>query len=245
MTVIVTNSYDDSCLHAARMIREVVSAQPHAKLGLATGGTPLPIYRQLIAWCKSGELSFANTRTVNLDEYVGLQGNHPQSYRYFMDENLFNHINIDKANTYVATGLGNPEESAAQLEAKVYEGGVPALQLLGIGANGHIGFNEAGTTLTAKSHVEELAASTIEANARFFDTAADVPTKAVTMGMKGILAAESLVLVATGANKKAAISGLLMNDVVTPENPATFLKLHKNATVIIDTHLADLIGYQY
>lgn len=141
MKVIVTNSYDESCAVVAGMIRDLVNAKPNAKLGLATGGTPVPIYQKLAQMNQAGEVDFSQVHTVNLDEYCGLPSTHEQSYRYFMDTNLFNHININKANTFVASGMGDPEANAAQLEAKVREGGAPDLQLLGIGNNGHIAFN--------------------------------------------------------------------------------------------------------
>lgn len=244
MNVIVTKSYEDSCQRAAEMIRAVVLANPCAKLGLATGGTPLPIYRRLIADCKAGTLSFAGVHTVNLDEYCGLDGTHPQSYRWFMDHNLFNEIDIDKANTYVPGGLGDLAENCRTLDRKVREGGVPDLQLLGIGNNGHIGFNEAADFLHTDTHIEQLTESTIAANARFFENAGDVPTRAITMGLASILAAKSIVLVATGAAKADAVRGLLCSDEVMTQNPSTFLKLHPAATVIIDEALADAAGYR-
>ncbi|MDL2324572.1 glucosamine-6-phosphate deaminase [Ruminococcaceae bacterium OttesenSCG-928-A16] len=244
MKVIITDNYQESCRIAAEMIRDVIAEKPNAKLGLATGGTPVPIYKNLIKMNQQGEVDFASVHTVNLDEYIGLEGSHPQSYRYFMDTNLFDHININKANTYVAKGTGNPADNAAELEQKVFENGVPDLQLLGIGNNGHIAFNEAGNHLVAVSHIETLTESTIEANARFFDKKEDVPTTSITMGMRGILAAKMPLLVATGASKAEAIRGLLTNDEITTQNPSTFLKLHPQATVIIDKELAQLAGVQ-
>ena len=180
MKLVITENYQESCRVAAEMIAEVVKNKPNAKLGFATGGTPVPIYQRLAEMCQKGELDFSQVSTVNLDEYAGLPGDHPQSYRYFMDENLFNHININKANTFVANGMGDLEANAAELERKVFEGGAPDLQLLGIGNNGHIAFNEAADYVVAPSHVEELTESTIQANARFFDKKEDVPTRAIT-----------------------------------------------------------------
>lgn len=242
MKLIVTQNHEESCRKAAEMIRDVLRQNPHAKLGLATGGTPIPVYRNLVEMYKNGEIDFAGVRTVNLDEYCGIEGSHPQSYRYFMNTNLFDHINIDKANTFVASGLGDAEANAAELDAKVFEGGVPEIQLLGIGNNGHIAFNEAGEYVVAPSHIETLTQSTIDANARFFDNKADVPTQAITMGLKGILAAKCPLLLATGAAKADAIRGLLGNGEVTTQNPSTFLKLHPGAVVIIDSELAQLAG---
>lgn len=244
MKVIVTNSYDETCAVIANMIKELVNAKPDAKLGLATGGTPVPIYKKLIEMNKAGEVDFSRVHTVNLDEYCGIPGTHDQSYRYFMDTNLFDHINIDKKNTFVASGMGDFEANARELEEKVREGGAADLQLLGIGNNGHIAFNEASDHLIAAAHTEKLTESTINANARFFEKKEDVPTMAITMGMGDILAAKKVVLAATGLAKVPAIKGLIMDDVITTQNPSTMLKMHEDAVVVIDRELADAVGYR-
>ena len=244
MKVIVTNSYDETCAVIANMIKELVNAKPDAKLGLATGGTPVPIYKKLIEMNKAGEVDFSRVHTVNLDEYCGIPGTHDQSYRYFMDTNLFDHINIDKKNTFVASGMGYFEANARELEKKVREGGAADLQLLGIGNNGHIAFNEASDHLIAVAHTEKLTESTINANARFFEKKEDVPTMAITMGMGDILAAKKVVLAATGLAKVPAIRGLIMDDVITTQNPSTMLKMHEDAVVVIDRELADAVGYR-
>ena len=244
MKVIVTNSYDETCAVIANMIKELVNAKPDAKLGLATGGTPVPIYKKLIEMNKAGEVDFSRVHTVNLDEYCGIPGTHDQSYRYFMDTNLFDHINIDKKNTFVASGMGDFEANARELEEKVREGGAADLQLLGIGNNGHIAFNEASDHLIAVAHTEKPTESTINANARFFEKKEDVPTMAITMGMGDILAAKKVVLAATGLAKVPAIKGLIMDDVITTQNPSTMLKMHEDAVVVIDRELADAVGYR-
>ena len=244
MKVIVTNSYDETCAVIANMIKELVNAKPDAKLGLATGGTPVPIYKKLIEMNKAGEVDFSRVHTVNLDEYCGIPGTHDQSYRYFMDTNLFDHINIDKKNTFVASGMGDFEANARELEEKVREGGAADLQLLGIGNNGHIAFNEASDHLIAVAHTEKLTESTINANARFFEKKEDVPTMAITMGMGDILAAKKFFLAATGLAKVPAIRGLIMDDVITTQNPSTMLKMHEDAVVVIDRELADAVGYR-
>ncbi|RGD21880.1 glucosamine-6-phosphate deaminase [Subdoligranulum sp. AM23-21AC] len=244
MKVIVTNSYDETCAVIANMIKELVNAKPDAKLGLATGGTPVPIYKKLIEMNKASEVDFSRVHTVNLDEYCGIPGTHDQSYRYFMDTNLFDHINIDKKNTFVASGMGDFEANARELEEKVREGGAADLQLLGIGNNGHIAFNEASDHLIAVAHTEKLTESTINANARFFEKKEDVPTMAITMGMGDILAAKKVVLAATGLAKVPAIRGLIMDDVITTQNPSTMLKMHEDAVVVIDRELADAVGYR-
>ena len=244
MKVIVTNSYDETCAVIANMIKELVNAKPDAKLGLATGGTPVPIYKKLIEMNKAGEVDFSRVHTVNLDEYCGIPGTHDQSSRYFLDTNLFDHINIDKKNTFVASGMGDFEANARELEEKVREGGAADLQLLGIGNNGHIAFNEASDHLIAVAHTEKLTESTINANARFFEKKEDVPTMAITMGMGDILAAKKVVLAATGLAKVPAIKGLIMDDVITTQNPSTMLKMHEDAVVVIDRELADAVGYR-
>ena len=244
MKVIVTNSYDETCAVIANMIKELVNAKPEAKLGLATGGTPVPIYKKLIEMNKAGEVDFSRVHTVNLDEYCGIPGTHDQSYRYFMNTNLFDHINIDKNNTFVASGMGDFEANARELEEKVREGGAADLQLLGIGNNGHIAFNEASDHLVAVAHTEKLTESTINANARFFEKKEDVPTMAITMGMGDILAAKKVVLAATGLSMVPAIKGLIMDDVITTHNPSTMLKMHEDAVVVIDRELADAVGYK-
>ena len=244
MKVIVTNSYDETCGVIAGMIKDLVNEKPDCKLGLATGGTPVPIYKKLIEMNKAGQVDFARVRTVNLDEYCGIPGTHDQSYRYFMDTNLFDHINIDKNNTFVASGMGDYEANAAELERMVREGGPADLQLLGIGNNGHIAFNEAADQLVAVAHTEQLTESTIEANARFFEKKEDVPTMAITMGMGDILAAKKVGLAATGLAKVPAIKGLIMDDFITTHNPSTLLKLHADAVVVIDRELADAVGYK-
>lgn len=243
MKVVVTKNYEESCKVVAKMIAELVQNKPNCKLGLATGGTPVPIYRNLIEMNQQNAVDFSKVKTVNLDEYCGLDGTHDQSYRYFMNTNLFDHINIQKENTYVAKGTGDYEQNAQELHEKVYEGGTPDLQLLGIGNNGHIAFNEADNQLIAKAHIEELTESTIDANARFFEKREDVPTKAITMGMGDILAAKKIVLVATGLAKVPAIKGLIMDDVITTQNPSTMLKMHADSVIVIDEELANAVGY--
>ena len=244
MRIYQAENYKAMSRRAANIISAQVIYKPNCVLGLATGGTPVGLYQQLVEWYKKGDLSFAETRSVNLDEYLGLSPHHEQSYRYFMDTNLFDHINIDKKNTFVASGMGDFEANARELEEKVREGGAADLQLLGIGNNGHIAFNEASDHLIAVAHTEKLTESTINANARFFEKKEDVPTMAITMGMGDILAAKKVVLAATGLAKVPAIKGLIMDDVITTQNPSTMLKMHEDAVVVIDRELADAVGYR-
>lgn len=244
MKVIVTNSYDESCAVVAGMIRDLVNAKPNAKLGLATGGTPVPIYQKLAQMNQAGEVDFSQVHTVNLDEYCGLPGTHEQSYRYFMDTNLFNHININKANTFVASGMGDPEANAAQLEAKVREGGAPDLQLLGIGNNGHIAFNEANEDhLVAVAHTEKLTQSTIDANARFFENENDVPRYAYSMGIGSIMKSKKILLLAFGENKADAVQKMIEGP-VTNDVPASILQKHPDVVVILDKAAASKLSHK-
>ena len=233
MKVIVTNSYDETCAVIANMIKELVNAKPDAKLGLATGGTPVPIYKKLIEMNKAGEVDFSRVHTVNLDEYCGIPGTHDQSYRYFMDTNLFDHINIDKKNTFVASGMGDFEANARELEEKVREGGAADLQLLGIGNNGHIGFNEPGAAFEKETHCVDLTESTIQANKRFFEKVEDVPTQAYTMGIKNIMQARKVLLIVSGEGKAEILDKVLYGP-VTPQVPASILQLHNDLTVVAD-----------
>lgn len=242
MKVIVAKDYDALSRAAADIVADVIRNNPTARMGLATGSTPVGLYRCLAEDCKAGKLDFSKACSVNLDEYAGLEGTHPQSYRYFMNTNLFDHINIDKANTFVACGVGDQEANLAQFRAVLAEKPID-VQVLGIGVDGHIGFNEPGEALWNDAHVETLDPSTIEANARFFDSADEVPKTAYTMGMGNIMRAKKIVMVINGANKAAVTKDLLMNDKVHCGNPATFIKLHSDVTVVIDQELADLIGY--
>lgn len=238
MQLMVTENHEKVCQVIAQRVKRVIDEKPDAKLVLCTGGTTTPMYHILVDWYQQGLVDFSGVTTINLDEYFGLAPDHPQSYRYYMDTNFFNHINIDKARTFVADGLGDPQEAAKALDDAISRGGAPDLLLLGIGRNGHIAFNEAGTSLTAGAHVVHLDESTIEANARFFNGDELVPRQALTVGMRGIMSAKEIILMANGETKKDAINGLLCNNDITTQNPSTFLKVHSNATVVIDEGLA-------
>jgi len=242
MKVIVTDNFEASCRIAAEQIANVVRSKPDARLGLATGSTAQGVYPYLVAANRAGELDFSHVSTINLDEYVGLAPDHPQSYRRFMDEHLFDQINIDKANTVVARGTGDIEANVKSFREALAAKPID-VQLLGIGVDGHVGFNEPGEVLYDGAHVEELDESTIDANARFFSTREEVPTKAISMGMGDILRAKKLILLATGESKAAAMRGLLLNEELDVQNPATLVKTHPDATVIIDRALAEKIGY--
>jgi len=243
MKVIITDNFEESCRIAAEQIAEVIRSKPDARLGLATGSTAQGVYPYLVQANQSGLLDFSRVSTINLDEYVGLSADHPQSYRHFMDENLFDQINIDKANTVVAKGTGDIEENVKSFREALAEKPID-VQLLGIGVDGHVGFNEPGEVLYDGAHVEELEESTIDANARFFANRDEVPTRAISMGMGDILRAKKLLLLATGESKAEAMKGLLLNEELDVQNPATLVKTHPDVTVIIDRALADCVGYR-
>ena len=219
---------------AAHIIAAEVHKNPACVLGLATGSTPIGTYENLVAWNKSGNLSFKEVKTVNLDEYKGLSGDHDQSYRYFMNTNLFDHIDIDKANTNVPNGLAEDAEAeCAAYDALVESLGYADLQLLGLGHNGHIGFNEPDSCYTKETHVVNLTQSTIDANARFFASADDVPRQALTMGMGCIMAARRVLLIANGEGKAEAIFKAFCGP-ISPECPASILQLHNDVVVVGD-----------
>ena len=219
---------------AANLISAQVIVKPNCVLGLATGSTPIGTYKQLIEWYNKGDLSFAQTRSVNLDEYKGLSGDHDQSYRYFMQNNLFNHVDIDVANTSVPNGMAEDADAeCAAYDAHIRELGGIDLQLLGMGHNGHIGFNEPADEFVGPTHVVELAQSTIDANKRFFASEADVPRQALTMGMAAILQARSVVVVVSGEDKAEIVHKAFFGP-ITPRVPASLLQLHPNVTVVGD-----------
>ena len=232
MRVIETKSYAELSRKAANLISAQVLSKPDSVLGLATGSTPIGTYKQLIEWYEKGDLDFSEVKSINLDEYVGLTGDHDQSYRYFMNTNLFNHVNIDKAKTNVPSGVAEDLEAECERYDALIEsmGGID-LQLLGIGHNGHIGFNEPADSFVVPTHVVELGETTINANARFFSSADEVPKKAVTMGIKAIMQAKKVLLIANGKDKKDIVEKALYGP-VTPEVPASILQLHPDLTVV-------------
>ena len=235
MKIVRCKTYEEMSAAAARMMAEQIKSKPDSVIGLATGSTPVGMYSELIRECKAGNLDFSKVTTVNLDEYCGLAGDHPQSYRYFMQQNLFDHINIDPANTFVPNGKGEDlEAEAAAYEKKVASLGYADLQLLGVGPNGHIGFNEPADSLLTATHVTPLTKETIRANARFFTSEDEVPKYALTMGVGTIFAARRIMLLINGAAKKDALAALLAGDVVDPRCPVTLLHLHHDVTVFCD-----------
>ena len=235
MQIIVCNSYEEISRKGAEIIADLMKKKPACILGLATGSTPVGMYRELIEMNRRGEIDFSQVVTYNLDEYYPISPDNDQSYRYFMNTNLFNHVNIDIANTHVPNGAADDAEDACKSYDSAYEAtGGADIQVLGIGQNGHIAFNEPEEALTVGTHVTALTEDTIKANSRFFASIDEVPTRALTMGMGSIMMAKQIILLANGKNKHEAIAAML-NDKVTTAVPATLLKLHPNVIVLCDT----------
>lgn len=232
MNFIKVETYDELSTKAAAIICGQVAMKPDCVLGLATGSSPLGTYAKIAEKYEKGEVDFSKVSSINLDEYVGLDGNNDQSYRYFMNTNLFSKINIDLAKTNVPNGCAaDLEKECEAYDNLIKQSGGIDLQLLGIGLDGHIGFNEPDAYFEKATHVVELDPSTIEANARFFASEADVPRKAVTMGMGGIMSAKKVLLIANGKNKKEIVEKSFFGP-ITPEVPASILQLHPDLTVI-------------
>lgn len=231
MRILETRNYGEMSALAAEMIAAQVLLKPRCVLGLATGSSPIGTYEKLVEAHKAGRLDFSQVRTVNLDEYCGLPEDNPQSYRYFMDHHLFSQVNIPRENTYLPNGTAeNMEEESRRYEALVESLGGVDLQLLGIGHNGHIGFNEPTDSFPPVVHPVALTESTIQANSRLFSRVEDVPTQAITMGIGTILKAERILLIA-GADKQDILKEALYGK-VTPWVPASVLQLHRDVTVI-------------
>ncbi len=240
MEVIITANYDEMSEKAADTVAKILSAEPDAVLGLATGSTPMGMYRVLVDKFRRGEISFARVKSVNLDEYVGLAADHPQSYAFFMDENLFSKVDIDKNNTFLPCGTAADSEEECRRYNALLSDLVPDIQILGIGSNGHIGFNEPGTPFDSVTHVVELTKSTIKDNSRLFSSIGEVPEKAYSMGIKNILAAKKIVVMASGRQKARAVRDML-NAEISPACPATALRLHPDVTLIADEEAASLL----
>ncbi len=232
MNFIQVKTYDELSRIAANIIVAQVIVKPKCVLGLATGSSPEGVYKQLIKRYNNGELDFSEVTSVNLDEYVGLDGAHEQSYRYFMQDRLFNHINIKPENTHVPNGKSKDfEKDCAEYDRMIVNMGGIDLQLLGIGFDGHIGFNEPDSFFEKSTHVVDLHESTVKANARFFASEGEVPKQAVTMGMASIMQAKKILLIANG-EKKGEVLKRACSGPITPQLPASILQLHPDCTVV-------------
>ena len=232
MKIIIDTPEKIASIAAERYVT-LLNKKPNAVLGLATGSTPLGLYARLAELYAEKKISFDKVISFNLDEYVGLDGTHDQSYRYFMNTNLFDKVNIRKEATFVPSGLGDVEAGAKKYEEMIAAAGGIDLQLLGLGQNGHIGFNEPGTPLDSLTHKIELTQNTREANARFFASMDDVPTHAISMGIKTVMNARSIILIALGENKAEAVARSV-NGKIDTMVPASVLQLHPDVTFYLD-----------
>lgn len=238
MTIYITKNYDEMSEKGAELIADLLKQKPQAVLGLATGGTPVGMYKQLIAKNKAGEISFKDVEAYNLDEYYPIEKTNDQSYDYFMKEQLFNHIDINLARTHIPNGMAaNSEEESKAYDEKVRATGGVDLQVLGIGSNGHIGFNEPSSVFEPITHRVKLDEQTIQDNARFFNSIEEVPTEAITMGIGTIMCAKNILLLASGKGKAPIIREMLTGK-VTPHVPASILQFHSNVTVVLDEEAA-------
>lgn len=244
MKVIVLKTPNEVCETASEIIKDVVNTKNNACLGLATGGSAEQVYDGLEKFYKNGEVDFSKCHSINLDEYIGLSPDHPQSYRYYMNQRFFDRVNIDKKNTYVPIGNINPEEEVLKFRSVIDSYNGADVQLLGVGRNGHIAFNEPSENLSAVAHIVNLQEDTIKANSIYFDKIEDVPTRAISMGMGEILRAKKIVLVAFGKSKKYGIGALINENNINTNIPCTLLKCHRDVTVIIDEELANAIEYK-
>ena len=234
MKLYSAQDYPSMSRKAANILSAHVILKPDSVLGLATGSTPIGMYRQLIDWYNKGDLDFSQVRTVNLDEYLGLAPTHDQSYRHFMQVNLFDHVNIPPENTNVPNGLApDPEAECARYNRVIADLGGIDIQVLGMGHNGHIGFNEPEEAFELETHVVDLTDNTIDANARFFASRDQVPRQALTMGIKSIMQARHILVVVSGADKADIVKRAFFGP-VTPKVPASILQMHPHVSLVAD-----------
>ncbi len=240
MKVIITKDYDEMSKKAFEVMAGVVKSNPEAIIGLATGSTPIGLYKNMIKDHNENGTSYKKIKTVNLDEYAGLDVNSDQSYVYFMRDNLFNHIDIDLKNTNIENGKAADREAECARYNALLEKMQQDIQVLGIGSNGHIAFNEPGTPFGSVTHIVDLTESTIKDNSRLFKSIDEVPRQAFTMGLKNIMNAKKILILANGANKAKAVYGLVKGE-VTENVPASILQLHPDCTLVCDEAAAELI----
>lgn len=240
MKVIIAKDYEEMSKKAFEVMREVVKGNPRAVLGLATGSTPVGLYKNMIEDHKRNGTSYREIRTVNLDEYAGLDYSSDQSYVYFMRSNLFDYIDIDLKNTNIENGKAADRQAECDRYNRLLEGMQQDIQVLGIGSNGHIAFNEPGTPFGSVTHIVDLAESTIKDNSRMFKSIDEVPRQAFTMGLKNIMNAKKILILANGANKAKAVYGLVKGE-VTEAVPASVLQLHPDCTLVCDEAAAALL----
>lgn len=237
MEFIIEDTYEEMSRAAANVVEECLDDNPACVLGLATGSTPVGMYSCLVDDCSKGDISFADVTTFNLDEYCELPPDNDQSYRYFMDDNLFDHIDIKPERTHLPSGIDATEETCLRYDEAIFDAGGIDLQVLGIGHNGHIGFNEPADDFCVGAHLVDLKESTIEANSRFFESIDDVPRRAITMGIGTIMKARKILVVANGKGKAQIVKDAFTGPVV-PQVPASVLQLHPNVVVVLDKEAA-------
>ena len=241
MKIYRAEDYNSMSRRAANILSAQVILKPDSVLGLATGSTPVGMYRQLVNWCEKGDIDFSQVHTVNLDEYLGLAPDHDQSYRYFMQQNLFDHINVRPENTNVPNGLASDPEAECRRYNEVIAGlGGIDLQVLGMGHNGHIGFNEPEEAFELETHVVDLTENTIQANARFFASKDEVPRRAITMGIKSIMQARHILVVVSGEDKAEIVRRAFAGP-VTPLVPASILQMHPHLSLVGDEAALSLL----
>ncbi|MDD4000810.1 MAG: glucosamine-6-phosphate deaminase [Bacilli bacterium] len=240
MKIIKVKDYEELSRLASKIVAKCIKNKPDACLGLATGSTPIGMYQNLVKMYKDGKISFEKVKTFNLDEYCVLDKSHPQSYHSYMDEQLFKHINILEENIHIPDGNTNNHQEACQNYNQLLNDNIIDLQILGIGGNGHIGFNEPNTPCNQETFIVKLAEKTRLDNQRFFASLEEVPLYAITMGIKNIFAASKILLLASGKSKAEAIERLI-NGEVSEEFPASILKKHPNVTIVIDKEAASLL----
>lgn len=240
MEIIIADDYNEMSRIAADMIAGIVAAKPDATLGLATGTTPIGCYKLLADFCAEKRLSFAKVKAVNLDEYVGLSSAHNQSYAYFMHSKLFDHIDIDIDNTAIPNGCAEDIEAECAHYGSLLRSRPRDVQVLGLGSNGHIGFNEPNTPFDSVTHAAELSESTIADNSRLFDDCEQVPRRAITMGISEIMQSRKIILLASGASKAKAVYDLVKGK-VSNKCPASILQLHSDCVVIADKEAGKLL----
>lgn len=241
MNIFVVETYDAMSKRAANMVAGQMNIKEGSVLGLATGSTPEGMYKELVQQYKEDRIDFSGVTTFNLDEYIGLEADNDQSYAYYMNENLFKHVNVDMENVHIPDGVTDDVEAMCrEYDHMIEKSGNMDIQILGIGGNGHIGFNEPDEKLEAGTHLVKLVEETIEANSRFFNSIDDVPKEAVSMGIRNIMHAKKVVLMANGAHKAQAVYDMIFGPVTT-NLPASVLQIHNDATIILEKEAATLM----
>ena len=241
MNIIVVSDYEEMSEKASLLFSQAIKENPKLVLGLATGSTPLGLYQRLVKMVQNGQISFRDVTSFNLDEYVGLPADHPQSYRYFMNKNLFSQVDIKLENTFVPSGVASDLEKECEAYTEKLAKAPQDLQLLGLGSDGHIGFNEPGTSFSSHTHVVRLAECTIRDNSRLFDRIEDVPKEAITIGIQDVMQAKNIIMLVNGSNKAEAVKRMIQGP-VDESCPASILQKHPSFTVILDKEAAKLLS---